>query len=93
MTDPFTRDELAQADREGRVTWPICGECGQRFKQWTVDNDAEAVYPTEELWPGGPVVEATWLMPERMRVTNVRITSACGHEQALEALSIRVRAR
>ena len=72
-------DDIDAADREGRVTWPECPECGCQVRFQRMERETEPLYPVEPLWPGGPLVVRADLTPIGQRIVNTSIYGDCGH--------------
>ena len=62
---------------EGHVL--LCPECGEAVVQWEYDADLREVWPMQEMWEGGPTVEATWEMPKMVPARPRWTFRPCGH--------------
>jgi hypothetical protein len=56
-----------------------CPECGASSGDAQFDYEYEEVWPVEEMWPGGPLVECKGLYPAKRILKSVTITLWCGH--------------
>jgi hypothetical protein len=72
------RDEPVAIQPFAPGTITECPRCGAEAKGMLMETEYQDVYPLEEMWPGGPVIDATWEGPTR-KITGRHITlKPCG---------------
>ena len=59
----------------------VCQVCEAPSEGYEVKHTHEKVYPLVPMWDGGPLVSATWELPQ-FRLTGTEIVLfPCGHSQ------------